>query len=238
MKRMACFSSLLAIAIALPAMGCPSVFRAYSVRRHFLVTVSGNSGKPLSGIEVKIVRFIVTENTQGAHESIENAAEALTDVNGQAIFNLTPGDYRLSTTLNGLQGGGGNLRVAKSGYRVPRLKLFWPAGIAIRARTVSGTLVVAGERPALSGAEISLAQPMGEVIGKTSTDSRGRFAFSNVNPGLYVIRIQSDAIKGHMLIQVDPRAKDPTLPSFRLFMAKCGLAAYKSDGSMIFFEVG
>ena len=251
MKAISVASSLLVLATAVilpdqPASACRRGEPHYKVFSDFVTQVKSQDGRPLEAIEVRIIRFVT--KSEGSVKKVvpENVASVMTDKDGIAAFHsLEPGEYFIASQHAKVAGGTARLRVDAAGDA--KLTLQWPAVPVpiIRLQHLAGNLAVGKEHTALANAEIALVEAYSaQDIGKTMTDSQGRFAFEDLKPGLYVMHIeeQSDShhqmwkIEGRMVLELSPNAANTELPRYGLIFTDCGLGAYKEDGSRILFE--
>ena len=223
------------------ASACSRGFLTYKVASDFEVAVTYH-GKPIEGIKVEVDR--ITVDSKPGYKIV---ATELTGKDGKASFHgLVPGNYFVASEHSGVGGGAGELLVVAGESGKETIDLTWPSPPIMRVQHIAGTLAVGEEFEALAGASLSLTDALSSaLVGETSTDGHGRFAFETAKPGLYVLHIEEKRdcdkdlckIKGNILVQVDASAEDFELPRFGLVMSSCGLSGYKDANSMVLFEV-
>jgi hypothetical protein len=216
---------------------CSRGVLTFKVPRDFGVLVKGRDGRALEGISVKIVFAIPTRDL---------VAEELTNKEGKAFFHgLMVSDYWISAEHADVSGTVAKLWPVSDGSGSTEITLAWPEGPISKVENLAGNLLVGGQRAALADARVWLTDTVsGKEIGRISTDEKGRFAFQNLVPGLYVLHIEEPRecsrylckIRGKILVEVDAKAKGAQFPGYGLFMSSCGLSAYTDDGSMLLFE--
>jgi len=173
-------------------------------------------------------------------------AEELTNKEGKAFFHgLMVSDYWISAEHADVRGTVAKLWPVSDGSGSTVITLTWPEGPISKVENLAGNLLVGRQRSALAGAHVWLTDTVsGKELERISTDEKGRFAFQNLVPGLYVLHIEEHRecsrymckIEGEILVEVDANAKDAQFPGYGLIMSSCGLSAYKDDGSLLLFE--
>src|SRR5580658_940953 len=216
---------------------CSRIVTTFKVPRDFGVFVKGRDGRPLEGISVKIVFAIPT------HDLV---AEESTNKEGKAFFRgLMVSDYWISAEHADVRGTVAKLWPVSDGSGSTEITLTWPEGPISKVENLAGNLLVGWQRSALAGAYVWLTDSVsGKELGRISTDEKGRFAFQNLVPGLYVLHIEEHRecsrymckIEGKILSELNASANDAEFPRYGLIMSSCGLEALKDDGSTVLFE--
>jgi hypothetical protein len=216
---------------------CSRGFTTFKVLQDFGVFVRGRDGRALEGISVKIVLAIPTRDL---------VAEKLTNTEGKVFFRgLMVSDYWISAEHTDVRGTTAKLWPVRDGSGSTEITLTWPEGPISKVGNLAGNLLAGWQRSALPEAHVWLTDTVsGKELGRVSTDKKGRFAFHNLVPGLYVLHIEEHRecsrsmckIEGEILVELDTSANDAEFPRYGLTMSSCGLEALKDNGSTVLFE--
>jgi hypothetical protein len=231
--------------------GCVRGFAEHKVGSSFLVRVS-YEGQPLRGIETEISR----ETPKEPYFTV--VASTKTNENGESeIKSLDPGNYFLVVKHAGIDGEAVDLKVVDKQQPdtlvEDRLNLSWPYRNVLKVRQVAGTLVqtpfdstVRSIEPPLANAKITLIDAIPATQHSVSVvQKNGRFAFKNLNPGLYILHIKQDKdskqasdfeekIEGDIFVEIVPNAAERKIPLLRLYMSDCGMGGRGKDGKEAF----
>jgi hypothetical protein len=252
LERLIILGVALLIAI-LPERGASCVItpRGHNVGTNFVVEVS-YSGKPLQGIEINLSRemnkepyFVLVRST-------------FSDDEGRvSIRRLTPGHYLLVVKHAGIEGDAADLNVVSKDqankFVEDELKLSWPSRKVFKVREIAGVLVRTPfdftkriTEPPLAGAKLTLIDALSATRRGTFTVGiDGRFSFTNLNPGLYIVQVKQDKkinlvgyleeeIEGDIFVEIASNSVDQEIPLLRLYMSDCGMGMRGKDGNEIF----
>ena len=224
------------IATAALAGACSQVFPDWTRGSNFSVIVTSNK-RPLKSMRVMLEPEDVERELQ--------QVEALTDENGVAIFrSVQPGRYYLEATRLGIEVGPGTVIVNTKGSS-EIIQIEWPLRAEYQVLTVTGQFqhlfiekknvidgLVHPRIEPLATASLTLSRIYSEkMIGFTTTDLNGNFAFTTVDPGRYLLHVREDTssqsayqIDDFLVINVDPHASRSHL-DLKLNWTSCGMIA-------------
>jgi hypothetical protein len=218
-RRLALAASMsLTLIAAIPSGACSMASclnRGVEMRRDFAVTIT-NDGKPLPGVAVQI--------TSNGSERFSGVT--LTDGTVRVV-DLPPGDYWLNAELLGISAAYQCFHVGGQPSRKAKRKLTYEWGDEAPAtRRIAGRLLGSqlgrGGTPIwnlvhrvdvpISGASLTLHNPIsGEVYSATSSVT-GDFAFDTVSNGTYVLHVEGGSAETRdydatdLLIELSPSA--------------------------------
>ena len=195
------FSFLPAPAISCSLVGCAG--DGEEMRHSFEVRVV-HDGKPLSGVTVRIAR-----TGEGGNEKFFLGT---TGPNGLVrIANLPPGHYWIYTELLGISAGTNCFHVTgpSTSKALKSLKYEW-GDLAPATRSMQGTLVdsqpghagtpierlIHREEVPIPNAKLILHDPFKGSSATASTDDTGKFSFSGISKGTYVLHIDGGMAPG------------------------------------------
>ena len=131
------------------------------------------------------------------------------------------------------------------------MKLNWPNRKVFKVRHVAGTLIRTpfdntqrSAEPPLAGAKLTLTDAIPGTVGRVLVvQNDGRFAFADLDAGLYIVHVKQDKgakpfgeeeIDGDVFVEVVPNAVDQEIPVLRVYMSDCGMGMRGKDGNEIF----
>ena len=171
--------------------------RGIEFRRSFTVAVV-HAGRPLPGVSIQI--------TGTTRDAVPQLFFAQTSSDGTARFSdVPPGDYWISVELLGVGAGYECFHVKAQSSRKAKTKRRYEWGdLAPAFRQASGrfldSLPGTGGTPLqnllrrvevpVAGARMELRQPFTGAVYRTLSEANGRFAFSHVPDGIYVLHIE------------------------------------------------
>ncbi len=171
------------------------MYKVFPAGPNFRVAVN-NQGKPVQGLQLE------ASGLAGA-----GSWRAVTDTKGFAYFrDVAPGAYFVSADHNAGFGDGVGLQVTANGPSNVSVAFQWPGDPTINARSLRGTLHMAGgSAEAQPRLNLELQEGMtGRVLKSTITSEKGDFDFGDAAPGLYFVRIADP--KQAVPVAVDPGA--------------------------------
>jgi hypothetical protein len=190
---------------------------------------------PISGVSVLLIRGGMMRNSPD-----DGAILASAPTNSEGIarfFAVPPGKYTVSVE-GGLLFSEPEMRVESNGEIGRAFSIEWPDN-ALKVRTLRGKLLgtekIPGPTVPLQETSVQLLDlRTGQLLQDTFTSVDGSYAFSSTAPGLYGVRVtpppkpdvrQSSAI---VAIELDPAAKERSIPELRLRQAECiGIAIFR-----------
>jgi len=220
---------ILAVLVSAGIARACSVFPGtVEVGSKFQVKVA-DRGHPVKGLRM----VLSTESTTGEGQKV--LTDSITDADGIANFsNLSAGSFWLSADHDGGVGDAVVVNVSPKGPANKTFSISWPTAAPVTVRSASGIVRGPDYYSSQVQAQISISLLegiSGREIEKTQSDSKGRFSFnSNLQPGIYFMRINSsglrgwsgEQIEGMIVIEVAREAKANAL-DLDLGWSSCGL---------------
>jgi hypothetical protein len=220
------------------------------IGRNFEVFVA-NKGKPLEGVEVRISKSIEKPDFH-----VESVASGVSGANGLVSFkNIRKGRYYVTATHAGIDASMAYL-VVKAKQSPSRIGIEWPGRDILEVRAIEGLFNARFFRDTGRGVVLDMAYKQegpfsnqnlrltradsGQIVGSTTTDGHGRFAFTPVQPGLYILHVKEATttksrhdmdIEGDIFVQVNASASDSELPALQLNESDCGLDYKRVDSN-------
>jgi len=220
---------------AILAGACSEIYPEWTTGPDFSIVVTLNK-LPLRSMRVTLVP---------ADLEAKRRIDVLTDENGSARFHsVAPGRYHVITSRLGVEVGPGTVIVETKGP-AERIPVEWPMRAEYQVLSVAGRFqhpVIEKKNPIeglihphvdpLANATLTLSRiDSEELVGATTTDSDGAFAFKIADPGSYLLHIQEHSsadmayqIDDYLVIEVDPQAHRGHL-DLQLNWTSCGMVA-------------
>lgn len=207
-----------------------SVFWMYSaeeVGHDFSVTLSFR-GAPVGGTRVTLVPS--GHFSDDSNQKRLNVTAETDSAGGAYFFSVPSGDYMM-TVGDGLLFDGPGVSVTNAEESARDIHEEWPIK-TISARNLQGRLVAPSAHNetlvALSHTSVKLLDlRTGQVQASTFTDRDGSYVFSNVDAGLYALRVtpsgekRASAFSGDVAVELDPSAKEEMLPELKVLQSGC-----------------
>ena len=244
---------VLSVAVSIPVLtvrggACVIDAPEHKVRGNLVVEISYN-GQPLQGIEIHL-----SQNSQ-KEPYLVAVTSTVSDAKGRAaITGLTPGKYLLVVKHAGIEGEPAELKVVpddqEDKFVQDELKLSWPNRKVFKVHDITGVAVRTpfdyrkhSESP-LEGAKLTLTDAIPAArLRESVVGADGRFGFSGLKPGLYILHIRQkdipraaseEQIEGDIFVEVVSDARDQQMPRLRLFMSDCGMGIWLNDNEVVF----
>jgi len=217
----------LALLFSSPALrACAVAEQTVDVGRGFRARAADH-GRPIPGLQLVLT---LAESSISRRRTI---IRLKTDRDGYANFqNLAPGKYYLQADHDAGMPDGATIDASPNGPTDLTVTLQWPIIPPLKVQSVSGRIRTPGYYPNETEPNLSLSVLEGvseRVLFTTATDSSGDFAFPELPPGFYFLRLNpfdpSDVgeMQGLIGIQVDSRAQWRHL-DLDLGWSDCGLS--------------
>jgi hypothetical protein len=204
------------------------LYMPYDVGRNFSVKLSYHRAL-IPNIQVTLTPRGEVKDSNG---HLRVPLSAVTDSSGTAHFSsVQSGKYSVGAK-NGLEFRSNVLTVHAKGHFDNKIAIKWPV-VSLPVRSLRGKLITQAERTdaerPLQPATVELVDLRSSIVLETqSTIGDGSYEFSTIGPGLYVVRVippakdeKTKPPSGDITIELDPAAKEPTIPDLKVKQSKC-----------------